>query len=332
MPREQQRVLGLILEEPRLVDDRDQRARHVLADLVRPLHFDDAGQDFTVEADVVDQRACARGSADAEDARPLGHGIAQQRVQRHLRLCDPAPELLQALVEQLRPALLGDHRLHGRLHTPRAEPCGVDADRSAVRRNPLRVHDLQSVHAEQIGDAHERVVAQVLVVNRVVLQRLDERHQIVRLGDEHAVGRQHREHAVDDLVDAFDVREDVRRGDDLRNPAFPDDAPGDGGAEKAHDRPDAPLVREIGHQRRLDPADRMSRRAEVLEQRAVVRSHVDDELRSFEAQERGRLALQLREVLAQDLRRAARVRVLGRKQNSRIDNQPELHQLTRSAA
>src|SRR5438067_2568662 len=76
----------------------------------------------------------------------------------------------------------------------------------------------------------------------------------------------------------------------------------------------------------------MSRRAEVLEQRAVVRSHVDDELRSFEAQERGRLALQLREVLAQDLRRAARVRVLGRKQNSRIDNQPELHELTRPAA
>ncbi len=50
------------------------------------------------------------------------------------------------------------------------------------------------------------------------------------------------------------------------------------GSEEAHDRADAAFVREVRHQRRLDAAHRMAGGSEVRQQRAVVRSDVDDQL------------------------------------------------------
>ena len=53
------------------------------------------------------------------------------------------------------------------------------------------------------------------MIDRVVLQRLDQIEQIVRFGDEDAVRRQQFDDAVGDAVDVADMREDIGRGDDL---------------------------------------------------------------------------------------------------------------------
>ncbi len=57
-------------------------------------------------------------------------------------------------------------------------------------RNPFDVEHLETVALEQAFERAERIVAQVLVIDRVVLQRIDEIEQIVRLGDEDAVVRE----------------------------------------------------------------------------------------------------------------------------------------------
>ena len=106
-----------------------------------------------------------------------------------------------------------------------------------------------------------------------------------------------------------------------------DDTFGRRRAEEAHDRADAAFVRQVRHQRRLDAAHRMAGGPEILEQRAVVRSDVDDQLVPLQPEQRRRFALQLGEILAQNARRAAGIRILWRKQDRRIDNQAELHEL-----
>ena len=104
------------------------------------------------------------------------------------------------------------------------------------------------------------------------------------------------------------------------------------GAEKAHDRADAAFVREVRHQCRLDAAHRMARGSEVLQERAVVRSDIDDQLGPAQPEERRRFALQLGEIFAKDSRRAAGVRILRREEDRRIDDQAQLHELARRAA
>jgi hypothetical protein len=67
--------------------------------------------------------------------------------------------------------------------------------------------------------------------------------------------------------------------------------------------------------------------AEVLKQRPVVRSDVDDQLGPAQPEQGGRFPLELREILAENSRRSARIRVFGWKQNRRIDDQTEWHEL-----
>src|SRR5436305_976550 len=67
MPGKEQRVVGILVEETRLVDDRNDRSGNVLADLERALDLDDAVEQSVVETDVIDQRARPRRSTDAED-------------------------------------------------------------------------------------------------------------------------------------------------------------------------------------------------------------------------------------------------------------------------
>ena len=47
-----------------------------------------------------------------------------------------------------------------------------------VRRDPFRPNDLEPVHREQVLQGRERVVAQVLVIDGVVLQRLEQRDPV----------------------------------------------------------------------------------------------------------------------------------------------------------
>src|SRR5690242_20177977 len=47
---------------------------------------------------------------------------------------------------------------------------GIDPDRAAVGRDRARVEDFEPVHLQQVRQAVERIVAQMLVIDGVVLQ------------------------------------------------------------------------------------------------------------------------------------------------------------------
>jgi hypothetical protein len=53
----------------------------------------------------------------------------------------------------------------------------------------------------------------MLVIDRVVLQRIEEAHEIVRFGNEHAVGSQHFLDGVDDRMHVLDMGKTVGGGD-----------------------------------------------------------------------------------------------------------------------
>ena len=73
--------------------------------------------------------------------------------------------------------------------------------------------DLEAARFEQVGEAGEGIVAEVLVIDGVVLDRVQERHQVVGFRDEHAVVGDQRQDAVDYVVDVLDVGEAVGGGD-----------------------------------------------------------------------------------------------------------------------
>ena len=100
-------------------------------------------------------------------------------------------------------------------------------------------------------------------------------------------------------------------------------------SEERVERRNAGRDRELAGVGRLDAADPMPAAMEVAEQRAVVRSDVDDQVLLRERKQLHHLAVQLGEVLAQDAGRAAGVRVVRREDDVRVHDQPELHQRAR---
>src|SRR5262245_43644654 len=129
------------------------------------------------------------------------------------------------------------------------------------------------------------------------------------LADEDATQSEQVDDARHDLMDVFDVSEHVRCGDDLRLPVLLDDGLRSARAEERNDRRDAVFERDLRRVRRFDSTNAEACVFEVAEERTVVRADVDDEIVLLDADERSRLATELREVLAEDARRTARVRV-----------------------
>src|ERR1700733_14402201 len=84
----------------------------------------------------------------------------------------------------------------------------------------LHVEDLQPVHGEKVGEAANRIITKVFVVDRVVLQIIQQSNKVVRLGDENPIWRQHFQNAADDLVHVFNVGKAVRCGYDLGRTVF----------------------------------------------------------------------------------------------------------------
>src|SRR5262245_64838732 len=80
--------------------------------------------------------------------------------------------------------------------------------------NGARVKDFEPMHPEKVCEARERVVTQVLVIDRVVLQPFQQADEVVRLGDEHAVRAKEIENGLDDRMHVLDMREAIRRRDD----------------------------------------------------------------------------------------------------------------------
>ena len=92
-------------------------------------------------------------------------------------------------------------------------------------------------------------------------------------------------------------------------------------------RRDAAPHRDFAHFGRLDAEHAMAAVLEIAEQRAVVRAEVDHEVALAKLQHGRSLAIEIGEIVAQELRGAAGVGIFRRKDDDGIDRQAELGQV-----
>src|SRR5437870_4851010 len=140
-------MLWLVAEQPLLVNDRNQRTWHVIADLVRPLDLENCTNDPFVETDVIHERRRTGRCADAVDAFAAAGDVVEDPIQAELRGDDAAPEGLAFRWRQL--PLLGckDFR-HAPVDGTLALPRRVHADRTAVGGDSSCVEDLEAMHRQ----------------------------------------------------------------------------------------------------------------------------------------------------------------------------------------
>ena len=126
------------------------------------------------------------------------------------------------------------------------------------------------VHLEQMLDARQRVIAQMLMIDGIVLKGVEKADEVVQFGNERTAGRQHIDDAVDDRVHVLDVGEAVRGSDDAGRPMLAPDLACDGGAEITLDGRDAALAGDVADVGRLDAQHAMAAVLKVRQERAVV--------------------------------------------------------------
>ena len=143
--------------------------------------------------------------------------------------------------------------------------------------------DPKAVPAEERRQARQRVVAQVLVVDRVVLERLDQVAEIVRLRDEHPLAADEASNRLDHLVHVRNVCEDVCGRHHPRLTVFSQDGVDGAGAEERLQGRDPALACARPGVSRLDAEHAVSCVLKVREQRAVVGADVEDEIVGFAA-------------------------------------------------
>ncbi len=203
---------------------------------------------------------------------------------------------------------------------------GIDPNRAAVRGNALGVKDLQTMLFQQGLQTVQRVVAQVLVINRVVLQRLDKGHEIVRLRNKHAIVVEQLQDGAHDLMNVLDVRENVRRRDDLRLLPLLDDLFRNLTTKVGLNGRDAAIARDLTDVFRRDPLH-LVLLLKVAQEVAVVGADIDNQVLGFQVNQRGTLLEKLGEIVAQDLGCAARVGIFLGKQHMRIHDAAELNEV-----
>ncbi len=145
-------------------------------------------------------------------------------------------------------------------------------------RDAANMEDLHVVPAKQLGQAADGIVAKVLVIDRVVLQRADEISEIVVLGDEDAARRQQVEDAAHHAMHIADMGEDIGRGDHPRRPEIGLRRLRRRFAEEGNASANAALVGDIAGPGRLDPQDLVPAGDEVAEQGAVIRTDIDHQV------------------------------------------------------
>jgi hypothetical protein len=187
------------------------------------------------------------------------------------------------------------------------------------------------MHVQKIGEAVERVIAQVLMVDGVVLQPVEQTDEIVRLRDEHAVRADEIENALDDRMNVLDMGEAVRRRHDARGPVPALHLGRHRRSEIARERRDATVARDLTDLGRLDAEDAVAAVLEVREQRAIVGADIDNEIIRGELEQGGSFRVELGEIVAQQLGGAAGVGIFGREDDDGIDCQAELHQVALGA-
>ena len=164
----------------------------------------------------------------------------------------------------------------------------------------------------------------MFVINRVVLERFEERTKIMGLGDENTIVAQEGQNSGHDVVDIFDVGENVRRRDDLSFSLFSRRLSRDFLCKKRNHRWNPALDRQFRGVGRLNPKHAHAVFLEVAQERAVVGTDVDDQLIGFERIKGFHFAREFGKVLAKDFRRAAGVWIRRWKKNCRIHDQSEL--------
>ena len=111
----------------------------------------------------------------------------------------------------------------------------------------------EPVHAQEIGEAAKRIVAQMLVIDGVVLEAVHQPDHIMRLRDEYAVGSKQRQDALDDRMHVLDMGKAVRRSDHPRGAILAPHAGGNLGRKIALQGRDAARGGDLHHIGRLDP-------------------------------------------------------------------------------
>ena len=98
-------------------------------------------------------------------------------------------------------------------------------------------------------------------------------------------------------------------------------------AEIALERRNAFAVGDVADVGRLDAEHAVAAFLEIRQQRAVVGADIDDEVLRPEAEHGGGFAVQVGEIVAQQLGGAAGVGIFRREDDHRIDGKAELHQV-----
>ncbi len=146
-----------------------------------------------------------------------------------------------------------------------------------MRRQTLDVEEVEAVAGERAASGGEREVAKVLVVDRVELSAVDERHEVRKLDRDDALGREQRLHARDKRVEVRRVRENVVAEQQVCLEPIVHHPPRLVGAEEGDARRDATRAgdrRDVG--RGLDAEARDPLRDDVLQEVAVVGGDLDD--------------------------------------------------------
>ena len=99
----------------------------------------------------------------------------------------------------------------------------------------------------------------------------------MRFGNKDAIIREQRQKRFDNRVNIFDMRENIRRGDNLRAAGLCDDLIDSGAVHEGDQRGDAAFDGELAGVGRLDAVNRAAR-CKIREQRAVVGADVDDQV------------------------------------------------------
>ncbi len=207
----------------------------------------------------------------------------------------------------------------------------IDADRAAVIGDLLGIGHRKAVIVEEADERLERVIFQVLVIDRIVLRGGDEIGQIMRFGDEDAALGEERGHAAQEIAEIGDMGEHIGRRDRTRMAVAGDDAPRDRLTEERLDGLDPLGIGDGGDIGGLDAERAHALVAEALEQRAIVRADVD-------AQRAARQLIGLNDscrgplqVAHQRRRDAAAIGVVGVKKNLRRDGMVDLREAALAA-
>ncbi len=204
----------------------------------------------------------------AQIAAQLGNLLAKSSI-----ATEPRDAPARLLVEQ------AAHRL-GRF----ALTGGEDAQRPAVDRQPFDIDNRQAMAAEEVIERGERVVAEVLVIDRIELAVVDHLLDVRRLDHRDAVLL---EEDADPLHDAVEVRhmgEHIVRVHDVRALPGRRQPRRDRRVEELRDGRDAALLGDLRDvARRLDAEHGDARLPVILEQIAVVAGDLDGEARAAKA-------------------------------------------------